>query len=202
MAALSRRFLTSSTDFRLIPCESNFVFLHRDADSRDPALRYDGIHRSVQEVRDSPRYVAVVPVQETEAWLLLDESKVRSVPENPGDRVPSDLPSPSGVKNVADPKAQLGDYSSRLRADRTARTDKRGVRSEEETVDAQARSRRFHLQVTLLDQDVLRPQIPDKQDSLKLLREIVKTTLYLLLGNMIGRGSRYKPRPSSEVPFP
>lgn len=83
------------------------VFVHRDADSRDPAPRHDEIYQAVQEVSDSLRYVAVVPVQETEAWLLLDESEVRSVAENPRGRVPLSLPTPSTVENVADPKAQL-----------------------------------------------------------------------------------------------
>lgn len=85
----------------------DFVFVHRDADSRDPAPRHDEIYQAVQEVRDSLKYVAVVPVRETEAWLLLNESEVRSVAENPRGRVPLSLPPPSTVENAADPKAQL-----------------------------------------------------------------------------------------------
>ena len=87
----------------------DFVFVHRDADSRDPQPRHDEIHRAVREVSDGVRYVAVVPVQETEAWLMLDEGEVRSVAENPRGRVPLGLPTPSAAENVADPKAQLRD---------------------------------------------------------------------------------------------
>lgn len=85
----------------------DFVFVHRDADSRDPAPRHNEIYQAVQEVHDGLKYVAVVPVQETEAWLLLDENEVRSVAENPRGRVLLSLPSPSTVENVADPKAHL-----------------------------------------------------------------------------------------------
>lgn len=91
---------------RLEP-NADLVFVHRDADDRDPTPRHDEIRRAVQEVGDSVRHVAVVPVQETEAWLLLDEGELRSVAENPSGRVPLSLPTPSTVENVADPKAQL-----------------------------------------------------------------------------------------------
>ena len=102
----------------------NLVFLHRDADSRDPTPRHDEIHRAVQEVGDDVKYVAVVPVQETEAWLLLDEREVRSVAENPRGRVPLGLPTPSAVENVADPKAQLKE-AILLASERTGRRRER-----------------------------------------------------------------------------
>lgn len=102
----------------------NLVFVHRDADSRDPAPRHDEIRRAVREVGDGVRHVAVVPVQETEAWLLLDEREVRSVAENPRGRVPLGLPTPATVENVADPKAQLKE-TILLASERTGRRRER-----------------------------------------------------------------------------
>ena len=104
---------------RLEP-DVDFVFVHRDADAPDPAPRHDEIRRAVQAVRNTLKYVAVVPVRETEAWLLLDESEVRSVAENPRGSVPLSLPSPSTVENVADPKAHLRE-AVLLASERTGR---------------------------------------------------------------------------------
>lgn len=89
--------------------ESNvdIAFLHRDADSRDSGPRYNEIREAVQGVRTDLKYVAVVPVQETEAWLLLNETEIRSVAENPSGGIFLDLPSSSIVENIADPKARL-----------------------------------------------------------------------------------------------
>ncbi len=52
-------------------------------------------------------FVAVVPLQETESWLLLDESEIRKAAENPSGSVPLEIPTPTTVENIADPKARL-----------------------------------------------------------------------------------------------
>lgn len=83
------------------------VFIHRDADSPDPTPRNEEIRRAVAEVAPELRFVAVVPVQELEAWLLVDEREIRRVAENPLGRAPIDLPSPSAVEDVARPKERL-----------------------------------------------------------------------------------------------
>ncbi len=89
--------------------EVDFAFLHRDADSRNPEPRYEEIHQAVQEVSTSLRYVAVVPVQETEAWLLLDEPEIRRVAENPAGQSALSIPDPVSVETITDPKAQLAE---------------------------------------------------------------------------------------------
>lgn len=91
---------------RLEP-DVDFAFLHRDADSRDPQPRHDEIYQAIQEVSTNLRYVAVVPVQETEAWLLLDEPEIRMVAENPNGRTCLSIPAPNTVENIADPKTRL-----------------------------------------------------------------------------------------------
>lgn len=85
----------------------DFAFLHRDADSRDPQPRYDEIQAATREVAADLRYVAVVPVQATEAWLLLEESEIRMVAENPGGSNFLDIPNPSVVENIVDPKERF-----------------------------------------------------------------------------------------------
>lgn len=83
------------------------VFIHRDADSPDPAPRYEEIREAVADVAPDVRYVTVVPVQELEAWLLLDEREIRRVAENPAGLMPLDLPAPVAVEGVARPKERL-----------------------------------------------------------------------------------------------
>ncbi len=85
----------------------DFAFLHRDADSPNPQPRHDEIREAVQEVAAELQYVAVVPVQETEAWLLLDESKIRRIAENPNGRNSLEIPCPSIVEGIANPKEKL-----------------------------------------------------------------------------------------------
>lgn len=85
----------------------NMVFLHRDADSADSQPRYEEIHEAVQTVTPELVYVAVVPVQETEAWLLLDEPEIRRVAGNPKGTVALDVPSARQVENISSPKEHL-----------------------------------------------------------------------------------------------
>lgn len=85
----------------------NLVFVHRDADSVDPAPRYKEIQEAIGKVGDSPLHVAVIPVQETEAWLLLDEAEIRRVAENPKGTTTLDIPPAKRVERISDPKGNL-----------------------------------------------------------------------------------------------
>lgn len=86
---------------------ANLIFIHRDADTPDPKPRYEEIRAALEELRLSIPGVGVVPVQETEAWLLLNEEEIRRVAENPKGKVPLDLPPASKVEAVANPKQRL-----------------------------------------------------------------------------------------------
>lgn len=86
---------------------ANLIFIHRDADSRDVTPRYAEITRAVGNCALTTAWVAVVPVQETEAWLLLDESAIRSVAGKPNGRADLNLPRPRMVENIANPKEHL-----------------------------------------------------------------------------------------------
>lgn len=86
---------------------ANLIFVHRDADSRNPEPRHGEIEDALRALDLGVPGVAVVPVQETEAWLLLDEDEIRRVAENPSGRVPLGLPAPEKVELIANPKELL-----------------------------------------------------------------------------------------------
>ncbi len=86
---------------------ANLFILHRDADRVDPEPRHREIADAVAAVDLGAAWVALVPVQEMEAWLLLDESAIRRVAERPHGRTALNLPRPGQVESVANPKERL-----------------------------------------------------------------------------------------------
>lgn len=93
--------------------EANLIFIHRDADARDGAPRYKEIAAAALACKCTKRMVCVVPIQETEAWLLLDEAAIRRVVGRPGSSVKLDLPSPHGLERLARPKEKLQEVLAR-----------------------------------------------------------------------------------------
>jgi len=91
----------------LLEPNANLIFVHRDADSRDPEPRYAEISQAINAAHCTKPHVAVVPVQETEAWLLLDENAIRLTAENPRGRRNLGLPRATRVEIVARPKERL-----------------------------------------------------------------------------------------------
>jgi hypothetical protein len=83
----------------------DLLFIHRDADSNDAAPRRETIRSGAKPFR--VQYVPVIPVQELEAWLLLDESAIRMVAENPRGREGLELPPPQHIETTARPKERL-----------------------------------------------------------------------------------------------
>lgn len=88
---------------------ADLIFVHRDSDSRTSSQRYEEIAEAVRGSGASQQVVAVVPVQETEAWLLVDEAAIRRAVGNPHGTVDLRLPNPGRVENVASPKEVLED---------------------------------------------------------------------------------------------
>lgn len=108
--------------------EVNLVFVHRDADSLARGNRLEEIQQASDAVGCQHPLVPVVPVRMTEAWALLDESAIRRAADNPNGSTPLDVPSPSQVESITDPKAHL--ESSLLKAsEHTGRHRKRFKRS-------------------------------------------------------------------------
>ena len=94
----------------LYPCD--LLFVHRDAEKEEREARESEIHRAVAEAGSrlkTPPVVCVVPVRMMEAWLLFNESAVRRAAGNPNGRMALDLPRPSTIENMPDPKAKMFD---------------------------------------------------------------------------------------------
>lgn len=87
--------------------EANLVFVHRDADGRVGSARYIEIDAAVTACDCEQPVVCVVPIQETEAWLLLDEMAIRRAVGRPRGRVLLGLPAPDAVERMARPKERL-----------------------------------------------------------------------------------------------
>lgn len=108
---------------RMIPAalalhpDTNLLFVHRDADSVDAGPRRQAIDDAVAGVRGAPLHVCVVPVQELEAWLLLDDAAIRRVAGNPPGTTALDLPSPRRVEELARPKEVLDTIIGRAQAE-------------------------------------------------------------------------------------
>lgn len=85
----------------------DLLFIHRDADSPDAEPRYNEISEGIAQSGYANAWIGVVPIQETEAWLLLDEPAIRRVSGRPKGRVALNLPTPNHVEELAHPKERL-----------------------------------------------------------------------------------------------
>ena len=96
----------------------DLLFVHRDADNAGAAARYREIRAAVASVGYTGPWVGIEPVRMTEAWLLLDEAAIRQTANNPRGRMSLNLPSPSAVERIADPKSTLATALLRAGANR------------------------------------------------------------------------------------
>lgn len=96
---LSERIVVAT---RLYPCQ--ILFVHRDAESQDPRLRYTEI-----QVANTTGlcHVCIVPVRMQEAWLLHNEAALREAADRPSGTDPVDLPTAARWERLPDPKATL-----------------------------------------------------------------------------------------------
>jgi len=94
------------TALKLEP-NADLIFIHRDSDARDPEPRYQEIHTQILKISSDLKYVPVIPVQETEAWLLTDANEIRKIAENPKGTVNLNLPKIAQIERTASPKEIL-----------------------------------------------------------------------------------------------
>ncbi|MCX5211295.1 DUF4276 family protein [Kitasatospora sp. NBC_00240] len=87
----------------------DLAVLQRDADRGPDQDRRDEIAAAVRAEWPGLAHMPVVPVRMLEAWLLLDEQSIRQVAGNPNGRMGLQLPRPSTVERIPDPKQQLKD---------------------------------------------------------------------------------------------
>jgi hypothetical protein len=112
------------------PCD--LLFVHRDAEADDRAVRVQEIERAIDELcpRTVPMvpHVSVVPIRMTEAWFLFDEAAIRRGAGNPNGKSSLDLPRLSSMEKLPNPKEVLND-AFRKAKDLNARRSQR-VRTE------------------------------------------------------------------------
>lgn len=90
--------------------QPDILFIHRDAETQDPQLRYDEILSAISSIGNQPPpYVCVVPVRMSEAWLLFDENAIRKAAGNPNGRGPVQLPPIRTLESIPYPKQMLKD---------------------------------------------------------------------------------------------
>ena len=97
-----QQLLTEATEAGI-----DMVFIHRDSDGPDRDGREREIHRGVEESGCPLPFIPVIPVQETEAWLLLDEQAIRDVVACPKGKQPLKLPKPNAIEGTRNPKEIL-----------------------------------------------------------------------------------------------
>lgn len=86
----------------------DLLFIHRDSDSSDDTSTRQHIDAAIQAAASALRAVAVVPIQETEAWLLTDEDAIRLAAGNPHGRESLGLPARvAHIESSARPKEIL-----------------------------------------------------------------------------------------------
>ena len=109
----------------------DLLFVHRDADHhRDTRAagarkRYEEIVTAVQSASHGGRYVGIVPVRMTEAWLLVNECAIRQVAGNPHGRQDLGLPSVSRIETIAKPKKLLEEVLFRAGSPKGQRNKKK-----------------------------------------------------------------------------
>jgi hypothetical protein len=85
----------------------NLLFIHRDADARDSSEVRRRLMETLSRRNDLPIHVLIVPIQELEAWLLVDPQAIREVVSNPRGTVDLDIPPVHRIESTARPKERL-----------------------------------------------------------------------------------------------
>lgn len=106
-----------SVALRLFPCD--ILFVHRDAEGASLADRQREIAAAVGT--QHPRWVTVVPVRMTEAWLLSDEAAIRAAAGNRRGVADLGLPPKRNWQSLKDPKRILFD-ALRTATEKSGRT--------------------------------------------------------------------------------
>jgi hypothetical protein len=91
-------------------------FVHMDADNEGLDARRHHLATALE--RCGRPYSRVVPVRETEAWLLVDEQRIREVVGYAEGNAPLGLPKRSHVEDLGDPKLCLRNALSRAQRPR------------------------------------------------------------------------------------
>ncbi|MBR8189798.1 hypothetical protein KDW82_12090 [Burkholderia vietnamiensis] len=81
------------------------LFVHRDAERDGYDLRRRQLMEELADLTD--RWIPVIPVRMTEAWLFGNEAALRRSAENPNGNISLDIPHPNRWECLPDPKEEL-----------------------------------------------------------------------------------------------
>ena len=97
----------------LYPCD--LLFVHRDAETKTILAREKEINAAVAKSREGGRLpvICVVPVRMQEAWLLIEETALRTAAGNPAGRGPLKMPDVKRLEDLQKPKQILHDLLAR-----------------------------------------------------------------------------------------
>jgi hypothetical protein len=93
--------------------QPDLFFVHRDSDKAGAIARGAEIEHGC----DGSLHVPVIPVRETEAWLLLDEDAIREVVGNSKGKISLDLPKLAEIEDTNNAKERLQTALRNARAD-------------------------------------------------------------------------------------
>lgn len=87
--------------------DCNLLFVHRDAENQPSAVRASEIRGGIRRAGVGTRYVAIIPIRMTEAWLLTDEAAIRQAAGNPNGRCRISIPALNALEQAVNPKETL-----------------------------------------------------------------------------------------------
>lgn len=108
----------------------DLLFVYRDADhhrntaAAGPEKRYTEIADAVLSTNYRSRYVGIVPVRMTEAWLLVNASEIRRVAGKPDSQCNLHLPAVQNIEKIPDPKKLLKEVLFRAGSPKGKRREK------------------------------------------------------------------------------
>lgn len=91
--------------YDLFPCD--LLFVHRDAEKMTYTERSAEIAAAYERSGLEVRYIEVIPVRMTEAWMMHDEEAIRIAADNPNGKIKLNLPNLNRLDQIPDPKAEL-----------------------------------------------------------------------------------------------
>lgn len=86
---------------------ANCIFIHRDADNAGVDVRKEEILNATKHINKNIKVVPIIPIKMLESWLLVSERSIRIAAENRNGNMKLNLPKPSNIERLSDPKGYL-----------------------------------------------------------------------------------------------
>lgn len=106
----------------------NLIFIHEDSDGRDVDEMRERIRERVELIEGCPPHVCVIPVQELETWLLVDEDQIRNVAGYQRGKNDLGIPPLRQIEETPDAKKCLKDALAKASGEQGIRLQKHKAR--------------------------------------------------------------------------